>query len=81
MAHFRGTIQGNRGEASRLGSRAGGLQVTCNGWHDGIKVVAAVINDRDVFEVYSNGGSNGDGLQLYIGMVVNGKFVKGDKPK
>ncbi len=35
MAHFRGTLQGNRGDASRLGSKDSGLQVTCAGWRLG----------------------------------------------
>ncbi len=28
MAHFYGTIQGNRGQASRLGSKTSGLSLT-----------------------------------------------------
>ena len=36
MAHFRGTVQENRGETSRLGSRNSGLVATCDGWNIGL---------------------------------------------
>ena len=32
MGHFRGTLGGNRGQASRLGTKSSGLYTTCNGW-------------------------------------------------
>ena len=38
MAHFRGTVQGNRGEASRLGSKKSGLQTTAASWQGDICV-------------------------------------------
>lgn len=36
MAHFRGTLTGNRGEASRLGTKNSGLHGTANGWNVGV---------------------------------------------
>ena len=60
MARFRGTVEGNRQESSRLGSEKSGLRVTCNGWYKGIKVIAIVNSEgRDEFIVYETGGSNG----------------------
>ncbi len=38
MAHFRGTVQGSRGEASRCGTKASGLCVTANGWNIGTRI-------------------------------------------
>lgn len=38
MAHFRGTIQGGRGKASRLGHKTSGLRVTARSWTDGVNV-------------------------------------------
>jgi hypothetical protein len=38
MAQFRGVIAGQRGEASRLGSKSSGLTVHCNGWNGGVTV-------------------------------------------
>jgi len=38
MAHFRGTLQGNRGRASRLGTKNGGLCVTAASWEGRVAV-------------------------------------------
>ncbi len=32
MARFYGTVQGRRGEASRLGDSKSGMRATCRGW-------------------------------------------------
>ena len=60
MAQFRGTIQGNRGEASRLGTKSSGLVMTTNGWESGIKVRAYydAESNKDWFVLWSTGGSN-----------------------
>ncbi len=47
MAQFLGTVGGQRGEVSRVGSRGGG-------------VGARVGDGVDVFRVYSTGGSSGN---------------------
>lgn len=61
MAQFRGTIAGQRGDASRLGSKQSGLRVTANGWDAGVSVncVHNAETGRDEFHVYRTGGSNG----------------------
>lgn len=59
MARFRGTVQGSRGVASRLGTAKSGLDVTCNGWDAGVTVIAGVDGDSDVFTVLESGGSKG----------------------
>lgn len=38
MAHFRGIIQGTRGEASRLGSKNSGLNVAACSWQGSVVV-------------------------------------------
>jgi hypothetical protein len=66
MAHFRGTVTGNRGTASRLGHKKTGLTVTCDGWNNGIEVEAyfnsgdksAGVPEHDCFFIYKTGGSN-----------------------
>lgn len=60
MAQFRGTIYSGKGETSRLGHRATGMQVVLNGWHGGVSVVAQHVNGKDVFSVFKTGGANGD---------------------
>lgn len=42
MAHFYGTIQGSRGEASRLGGKNTGLQTTAASWHGAVRTVLYV---------------------------------------
>jgi len=69
MARFRGTIRGQRGDASRLGSINSGLVVTCNGWDVGVRVVAGVRNGKDHFQIYATGGSNSGKRTEYLGEV------------
>lgn len=74
MAQFRATIQGQRGEVSRLGSRKSGITARINGWHSGIRVEAFERNGLDCFDVYQTGGSTG-GDSVYLGHLVGGKFL------
>lgn len=43
MAQFRGTIEGQRGQASRLGSKASGLTVEAQSWEG--KIVTYLYHD------------------------------------
>jgi hypothetical protein len=72
MAHFRGTVEGSRGEASRLGSKDSGLRTTANGWECGVEVDAAHDVIGDVFYVYLTGGSNARNTRRLIARVFNG---------
>lgn len=58
MANFRGTLKGQRGEASRLGSKKTGLVATVNGWNIGVHIEADHDKQGDLIRVYSTGGSN-----------------------
>ena len=72
MAHFRGTVTGNRGTASRLGHKKTGLEVNCNGWTTGITVEAfhntgdksAGVPEHDCFFIYRTGGSKSSNRKL-----------------
>jgi hypothetical protein len=61
MARFRGTVQGSRGEASRLGDSKNGLGTTCNGWKLGAYCTMAAVTcdgeDIDQLEVTITQGS------------------------
>lgn len=62
MAHFYGSVQGSRGEASRLGGKNTGMRAEARGWHGGVRVYAEhrTTEDkdpRDAFIVYFTGGS------------------------
>lgn len=74
MAHFRASLQGQRGTTSRLGSKASGLDVRVNGWNRGIRVTARydATAGEDVFEVLSTGGSNGELFEEEVA-VIRGK--------
>lgn len=82
MAQFRATIQGQRGQASRLGSKSSGIRTRTNGWHSGVLVEGRAHDSGDQFRIFATGGSSGAGME-YLGavMVLDGKvaFVAADK--
>lgn len=64
MAHFYGTLQGQRGGATRLGGRKSGIETYAAGWGGAIRVTVFEDEDSktDCFEVslvpwQSSGGS------------------------
>lgn len=60
MAQFRATIRGQRGEASRLGSKNTGISARVNAWDVGIAVNGRTdAEGKDVFSVWITAGSNG----------------------
>lgn len=59
MSRFYGSIQGNRGTATRMGTAKSGMIVHIRGWDVGVKVICDVDKDgKDVIAVYETGGSN-----------------------
>jgi hypothetical protein len=69
---------GARGVASRLGSKKSGLNVSINGWDQGIHVTASHDNGVDVFSVYSTGGSNHGKPSVLIARIVDGTPLAGE---
>lgn len=61
MAHFIGEIQGNRGEASRTGSKKSGISAHIRGWNIGVRVNIRHDEEsgKDFYTIYETGGSNG----------------------
>lgn len=70
MAHFKADIQGNRGEASRLGSKDSGIYCHIRGWNVGVEVSGYVDDEtgKDEFLVTITSGSYG-GEKRTIGYV------------
>lgn len=70
MAHFYAKIQGNRGAASRLGSKQSGIGGTISGWNAGVRVDGAIeeTTDADEFSIIGTSGSSGRGTSVYIGL-------------
>ena len=60
MAHFIGYLQGNRGEASRLGTKASSMDVSGRGWNLGVNVFVYhdERTDEDRVTITLTGGSN-----------------------
>jgi hypothetical protein len=61
MAHFYASIQGNRGEATRCGSKSSGIEGHIRGWNIGARVTVDHIEQKDIVSVYLTRGSNGYG--------------------
>ena len=74
MARFFAEIQGQAGEATRLGSKRSGIRAHVRGWDVGVVVYGdcqdtAGPEPVDVFELFATGGSNDSGKRTYIGQV------------
>ena len=75
MAQFYASIQGNRGEATRMGSKSSGLRGHIRGWRVGARVVMRYNEEtkQDECLIYLTSGSNG-----FEGEAFLGKFTAGD---
>lgn len=69
MARFYGGVQGNRGEATRLGTANSDINAWAQGWNLGAKIVSHIDeNGEDCFHIYINSGSNG-GQSIYLAKI------------
>ncbi len=77
MSRFYAEIQGNRGEATRGGSRS--IRGHIRGWNVGVEVVGTPDSDGvDEFVVYATGGSNDCGSRKVVATITldeNGEVV------
>ena len=76
MAQFRGTMQGMRGETSRLGSKKSGLTARLSGWEGAVVVDLSTDADgRDcatiTIERGNAPGACGPSVVLYSGLIDN----------
>ena len=64
MAHFRGYVEGGRGEASRLGTKSSGITVVAQSWEGQIRVTLHEQDGEDwaTVTVGPNPGMYGDTL-------------------
>jgi hypothetical protein len=68
MAQFYASIKGNRGEATRMGSKQSGITGHIRGWDVGANVTCWTDKDgRDMVTVRITGGSNGNGISKCLG--------------
>ncbi len=83
MSKFYGSITGSaKTAATRCGSKKSGIESHTRGWDQGIRVTASVQKvgpgrtlERESFEVYLTGGSNGKSNDIHIGTLVGGGGV------
>ena len=67
MARFRATCKGDRGEASRIGSK---MEASINSWNVGVKIYAFKDdNDIDTIHIWKTGGSNNPDKAVLIAAV------------
>lgn len=59
MARFYGSLQGNRGEATRMGTPSSGISGHIRGWNVGGKVSMRDRDGKDTAVLTLTGGSNG----------------------
>ena len=59
MAQFYGSMQGNRGQTTRMGTKSSGFDGHIRGWNIGARVCMRHVDGKDVCTVYKTGGSNG----------------------
>ena len=85
MSHFYASMQGNRGEATRCGSKQSGIDAHIRGWNSGVRVSCRYnkTTGRDECFIYATGGSNRSSQDIELGSVVNDgdgfRFVKSFK--
>ena len=75
MSHFYADIQGNKGQASRCGTKESGISGHIRGWNIGVVVSIEydMKNDRDIVRVYKTGGSNHYGESILIAELTDSK--------
>ena len=60
MSRFYASISGNRGEATRQGTKNSGIEGHIRGWNIGVKVICFVDETGgDICAIYKTGGSSG----------------------
>lgn len=66
MAQFRGTLEGNRGQASRLGTKKSGISASADGWSIGFNIAANydTTKEQDYVSAELTGGSGGYNSRL-----------------
>ena len=69
MAHFYANIQGNRGEATRMGTKSSGISGHIRGWDIGCKTHCSfnTKTKQDEVSIHVTTGSNGHGFSLFLG--------------
>lgn len=73
MARFYGSMQGTRGQATRMGSAKSGFDAHIRGWTVGVRVQLRDEEGHDVVYIYETGGSNGHSSERLIAKLTSAK--------
>ena len=69
MSRFYASIQGNRGEATRQGTKSSGISGHVRGWNIGVRVYCYVNKEgKDVASVVLTGGSSNSSMIKDLGV-------------
>ena len=66
MAQYYADIQGNRGQATRMGTKNSGMTGHVRGWNVGCRVQIDHVDGKDLVRVYKTHGSSGSGSDVLI---------------
>jgi len=71
MSQFYASIQGNRGEATRQGTKKSGISGHIRGWNIGVEVICTYDEQtgKDSCRVWATGGSNHRSQSILMGDV------------
>jgi hypothetical protein len=75
MAHFYASIQGNRGGATRMGTKTLGMDAHIRGWNLGASVCLHYDKEKetDILVIEITGGSNGRQSFMHLATVYRTK--------
>lgn len=73
MSKFYGTVQGNRGEATRGGSKNSGIKATAQSWEGSVSVLLFNENEEIRCNIIAGKGSTSDpsGVIVYTGTLAD----------
>ena len=77
MAHFYADIQGDRGTATRTGTKNSGINGHIRGWGSGINIRAIYNSEtnKDIFLISITGGSNNPTIKERIFTLTENKII------
>ena len=79
MAHFRGTVQGSRGEASRLGGKGSGIEAVVASWNVRVRTIMYDKDGVDCVRIYFEDIKTGERRDIHDGPIVIGLKTKRNK--
>ena len=82
IAQFYGSMSGNRGEATRMGTKKSGFEAHIRGWNIGVRIWCRYDEEtgKDEISVYRTGGSNGQTDDLIAELETADCFAKAAQP-